>query len=65
MLFLNRLYKYIFLNLTYPLECLQVPPGVHVPPFENHCPMSSTRLFSFTLISRLGFIKHIVSYLIT
>ena len=21
----------------YPLECLQVPPGVHVPPFENHC----------------------------
>ena len=29
---------YIFKkNLKYPLECFQVPPGVHVPPFENHC----------------------------
>jgi len=26
--------------LTYPLEGLHVPPGVHAPPFENHCPKS-------------------------
>ena len=34
---LKCLYIIYFFNLTYPLECLQVPPGVHVPPFENHC----------------------------
>ena len=29
--------KYIFfLNLAYPLDCLHVPPGVRVPPVENH-----------------------------
>ena len=33
MLILNIFKK----NLTYPLEYLHVPPGVHVPPFENHC----------------------------
>ena len=39
---MSRIFEWILIlnilnkNLKYPLEYLQVPPGVRVPPFENH-----------------------------
>jgi hypothetical protein len=32
---------FIFLNFTYPLRCLRVTPGVHVPQVEYHCSKAS------------------------
>jgi hypothetical protein len=34
----NNIY---FFNFTYPLRCLRVPPGVHVPQVEYHWPRES------------------------
>jgi hypothetical protein len=32
----------LILNFTYPLRCLRIPPGVHVPPVEYHWSREST-----------------------
>jgi len=42
-----------FKNLTYPLEYLPVPPGLHVTPFENHCSNVSCLFSLFRLFSHL------------
>ena len=44
MLILNIFKK----NLMYPLECLHVPPGLRVPPFENHWDRACLYLGPFT-----------------